>query len=504
MTDKIPLSALDAAFLLAETRSTPMHVAGLQIFNIPQGAPRHFVSELYAHMRDQPVTAAPFNYQVAGGLAGRLQPSWEIRDNVDLDYHFRFSALPHPGGERELGVLVSRLHSIHMDLSRPLWEFHLIEGLQHNRFAVYLKMHHALVDGMQAMKLLTLSDDPPGGFAPPIWAANLGDRFAHVPQGEGLLRRLPSIVRRELDALPSLARGVSTVAQAALGVSRDRDLTTVGQAPRTIFNAKISGQRRVATFLTSLNRVKEIGRAAGGTVNDVVLATCSGALRRYLEAQGQLPEKSLVAAVPVALSRDGGGAAGNAVTNLMARLGTDVADVRRRFDIILRSSDAGKKHLRDMTEAAALNYTMIVAAPAMLAVWMPELVEFTPPMYNLIISNVPGPREKIHFHGAELAAMYPVSQVAQGQALNMTVISYMDQLAFGFVACRDSVPSIQRLSGCMAESLDELESTFLPSGAARRVKGARPKERTPRKARGAAKAARKMPSKRPARSSRSR
>lgn len=496
MTRTIRLSALDAAFLLAETRSTPLHVAGLQIFRIPPGASKHFVSELYAYMREQPVIAAPFNYQVAGGLAGRLQPSWEVRDHVDLDYHLRFSALPHPGGERELGVLVSRLHSIHMDLSRPLWELHLIEGLENNRFAIYFKMHHALVDGIKAMQLLTLSNDPPGGVAPPIWAADLGDRFAHVPQDDGLLNSLPALVRREIESLPSLARGMSAVAGAALGVAQDRDLTTVGQAPRTIFNVKIGGQRRVATFLASLNRVKEIGRAAGGTVNDVVLATCSGALRGYLKEQGKLPEESLVAAVPVALARDERGAAGNAVTNLMARLGTDVADVRRRFDIIMRSSDAGKRHLRAMTETAALNYTMMLATPAMLAVWIPELVALTPPMYNLIISNVPGPREAIHFHGAELVAMFPVSQVAQGQALNMSVISYRDQLAFGFVACRDSVPSVQRLSGHMAEALDELEGAFPPRGAKHTVKGAKRSKRPSRRAHGTAKSARGSPSRR--------
>jgi len=174
MTSKIPLGALDAAFLFGETRNTPMHVASLQTFRIPSGAPPHFVSELYAYMRGFPVSAEPFNYQVASGLRGKLRPSWEIRDDIDLDYHLRFSALPYPGGERELGILVSRLHSIPMDLSRPLWEVHLIEGLEDNRFAFYYKMHHALVDGMTAMRLVTLSNDRADGFAPPIWAARLG------------------------------------------------------------------------------------------------------------------------------------------------------------------------------------------------------------------------------------------------------------------------------------------------------------------------------------------
>lgn len=472
MTSKIPLGALDAAFLFGETRNTPMHVASLQTFRIPSGAPPHFVSELYAYMRGFPVSAEPFNYQVAGGLRGKLRPSWEIRDDIDLDYHLRFSALPYPGGERELGILVSRLHSIPMDLSRPLWEVHLIEGLEDNRFAFYYKMHHALVDGMTAMRLVTLSNDRADGFAPPIWAARLGEKFAHRPSQTGLLEKLPELARKELEALPDLYRGLSAVAKAAVGMGGDANLTSTTESPRTLFNVKIDGQRRVATYRTSLTRLKTIGRAAGGTVNDVVLAACSGALRRYLAELGELPGKSLIGAVPVALFRDKREGSGNAVTTLLARLGTDVADVRERFGVILRSVEAGKEHLQDMSEAAAMNYTMMMATPAMLTMWLPDVATQMPPMYNLIISNVPGPRDTIRFHGAEMEAIYPVSQVGHGMALNITVVSYTDQFAFGFVACRDTVPSMQRLAVYMAEALDELEKTFLPKGKVTPAKSA--------------------------------
>ena len=485
MTATIRLSTMDAAFLLAETRETPMHVAGLQVFKVPRGAPNHFVSQLYAYLRRFPVTAEPFNYRLTGGVLGKLLPSWEIRNDVDLDYHLRFSALPSPGGERELGVLVSRLHSIPMDLARPLWEFHLIERLAGNRFAIYVKLHHALVDGVSAMRLMTLLNDRPDGFAPPVWAADLGQEFAHRPPRTHLLERASTMLREELKALPSLYRGMATVVKAAAHLPGDPDFTSMSEAPRTMFNVRVGAQRRVATHRASLARVKAIGRAAGGTVNDVVLAACAGALRRYLQSLGELPEQPLIAVVPVALPRGEGDSAGNAVSSVIVRLGTNLADVRERFEMIRRTSVAGKAHLRRMTKTAILNYTMITATPVLLETWLPDLAALAPPLYNVLVSNVPGPQKKLYFHGAEMEAWFPVSQVGQGQALNITVISYAGELAFGFVACPDCVPRVQRLAVHMGEALDELEETFLRDAGAGPAKSARPK----RPARSAAKSA---------------
>ncbi len=340
MTARIRLSVIDRAFLLAETRETPMHVGGLQIFKVPPGASPRFVSTLAAKLRTYPVSVSPLNYRLTGGFAGTVMPSWEVVDDVDLDYHFRHSALPHPGGERELGMLVSRLHSNPMDLSRPLWEYHLIEGLADHRFAVYTKLHHAMVDGAGAMRLVNLATDPIASFAPPFWADVSKQPQESSSRSNGLLGWLPATIQDEVMSLPSLVRGLATTAQTALGVAAEADLTSIIEAPRTMLNVRIDGQRRVATYSASLQRVKAIGEAAGGTINDVVLAACSGALRRYLAERDALPQQSLVAAVPVALHHDAGAAAGNAVTCLNARLGTDVDDVRQRFGVIM-SLDCG-------------------------------------------------------------------------------------------------------------------------------------------------------------------
>jgi WS/DGAT/MGAT family acyltransferase len=486
MTARIPLSALDASFLLAETRNTPLHVAGLQIFQIPADAPAHFVSKLFAEMRSHPVSAHPMNYRLRGGLAGKVMPSWEVIDDADLEYHVRRSALPYPGGERELGELVSRLHSNPMDLTKPLWEFHVIEGLAGHRFAIYCKVHHALVDGANSVKLLNLTTDPRTSFVRPFWADESRQLSERRSGAGGLRDRLPGMIDKEIKALPTLYRGLASTARAALGFSEDPDLASISEAPRTIFNVRIGGQRRVATQSVSLERLKAIGRAAGGTVNDVVLAACSGALRRYLGELGELPAESLIASVPMALHHEEGTTSGNAVTSLNTRLGSQIDDVKERFEVIKRSTEAGKALLKQMTQTAALNYTMIVSLPVLLA-WLPVAGAMVRPVTNLIISNVPGPRETLYFHGAEMVGYHPVSQVGHGMALNITVLSYAGQLSFGFVACRDSVPSVQRLAVYVGEALDELEATYMPKARKRApAKASARKKRPPRRGKTAA------------------
>jgi WS/DGAT/MGAT family acyltransferase len=459
MPSQIRLSVIDRAFLLAETRETPMHVGGLQIFKVPPGASPRFVSTLAAKLRKSPVSVSPLNYRLSTGLVGKVLPSWVVADHVDLGYHFRHSALPRPGGERELGALVSRLHSNPMDLSRPLWEYHLIEGLADHRFGVYTKLHHAMVDGAGAMRLANLATDPKTSFTPPFWADASKQPRESPSLPNGALGWLPAMIQDEFKSLPSLVRGLATTAQTALGVAADTDLASITEAPRTMFNVRIDGQRRVATYSTSLQRLKAIAEAAGGTINDVVLAACSGALRRYLAERSALPEHSLVAAVPVALHHDASAAAGNAVTCLNARLGTDIADVRERFGVICRSTTAGKAQLKGMTPTAAMHFVTLLSVP-MLLNWLPGGDQLLGPQSNLFISNVPGSREQLYFHGARMVAHYPISQVSHGMALNITVLSYAGGLYFGFVACADSVPSVQRLSSQMDFALAELEAVF--------------------------------------------
>jgi diacylglycerol O-acyltransferase len=463
-----PLNLLDLSFVLMETRQTPMHVAGLQTFLPPPGAPRDFPKQVYEYLRSFPVTAPPFNYRLRGVRPGHLLPSFEELDKVDLDYHLRHSALPYPGGERELGVLVSRLHSNPMDLDRPLWEIHLIEGLHGGRFAMYGKLHHSLADGVRGVGLLNFSEDPRHSRTPPIWARQREQKARSDAAPAGALGTLPTVLASQARALPSLLRGLAGSAKAALGVKADPDFTSLAETPRTIFNANITPQRRVATQSTSLARMKAIGEAAGGSINDVLLAACGQALRRYLLEFGELPSRSLVASVPVALPSEQGEAGGNAISFANVKLGTDLDDVRERFDLVRRSSIAGRAYLKQMTVSALIGYTVLISSPQMFTRF-PGIGSRVPPIYNVIVSNVPGPRRKLYFLGAEMEAYYPISALAHGQALNITVMSYAGGLYFGFTACPDRVPSVQRLAVYMGEALDELESVFFGKAGRRRT-----------------------------------
>jgi WS/DGAT/MGAT family acyltransferase len=273
-------------------------------------------------------------------------------------------------------------------------------------------------------------------------------------------------------------------ARAAIGVGAPPDLTSIAEAPRMLLNVRVGAQRRVATYAVRLARLQAVGKVTGATVNEVLLAVCSGALRRYLLERDALPAESLISAVPMALHHAQGAAAGNAVTCLNARLGTDIEDVRQRFETICRTSAAGKAQLRGMTRTAAMHFATLLSVPLLVS-WLPGMDRLIGPQSNLLISNVPGPRERLYFHGAGMLAHYPVSQVGHGMALNITVISYAGGLHFGFVACPDAVPSVQRLAVHMEAAMQELEATF-PATPARRAnrppvaravkKGGRPRQ----------------------------
>jgi WS/DGAT/MGAT family acyltransferase len=475
-----PLNLLDLSFVLMETRQTPMHVAGLQTFLPPRDAPRDFPRQVYEYLRSFPVTAPPFNYRLRGPGNGALIPHFEEVEKVDLDYHLRHSALPYPGGERELGVLISRLHSNPMDMDRPLWEVHLIEGLHGGRFAMYGKLHHALADGVSGVGLINFPEDPAQTRTLPIWAQERKRKPRPGAVRPGAMGVLPSVVLNQAQALPSLLRGLAGSAKAAIGLKDDPDFASLAEAPRTIFNTSITPQRRVATQSTSLARMKAIGEAAGGSINDVLLAACSGALRRYLGELDELPQKSLICSIPVALPREADGTGGNAISFANVKMGTDIADVRQRFDLIRRSSAAGREYLKQMSGAALIDYTVLISSPQMLT-RIPGMSARVPPIYNVIISNVPGPRQKLYFMGAEMEAYYPISALAHGQALNITVLSYAGGLYFGFTACHERVPSVQRLAVYTGEALDELEHVFVKGGRRREPEAAKAKPAATRK-----------------------
>jgi diacylglycerol O-acyltransferase / wax synthase len=453
------LGALDRSFLAAEGRDVMMHVGALLELSAPKGVEK---TELSRQLREEitrhkPVQS-PWNLKLQHPdlLASPLQ-AWTTDPSFDLEYHVRRSALPSPGDERELGVLVSRLHSTPLDFHRPPWEAHFIEGLDRNRVAIYFKVHHALIDGYTGMRMLTQSlstdsaevDTPMFFERPPVDAQK--EKEDHPPTFESLVH----MVRKQAGATKDVGRALMNVMRAVR--HPEQNLVAPLQAPKSILNQRISRSRRFATQQVPLERVKRVAAATGGTVNDVVLAICGSALRRFLSEHDALPTKPLIAMVPVNVRpKDDPGGVGSAVGAVLASLATDVPDAGERIARVIASTRRAKEQLQGMSKNAIMQYSALVMAPLMLS-FVPGAAGRIRPAFNVVVSNVPGPDKPLYLRGFRLDASYPMSIPFHGYALNITVQSYAGSLGFGFTGCRDTLPHLQRLALYSADALDELD-----------------------------------------------
>ncbi len=450
------MNPLDASWLSVESHETPMHVGNLQIFSTPKNAPDDFLAQLVTRMKSARDFAPPWNLKLPGPVLGKFLLYWTTDNDVDLDYHVRHSALPRPGGERELGMLVSRLHSHPLDFNRPLWECHVIEGLEGNRWAMYTKMHHSLIDGVSGMRLLqrVLSSDPNETDMPPPWTVKPARRSTEepAPSPEGALRSVQLSFKAQFSSARQMASAIGRLTTRA----RASGLTPPFGGPKSVLNRRVTGQRRFATQQYDLAKLKVLAKAASCTLNDIVLYLCGTALRRFLEEANTLPDKSLTAGIPVNVRPADDQDTGNAISFIITNLATDVADPLRRLEVIRESTQNAKEHLQSLPRSAITQYTIVLMAPYMLQL-LTGLGGRMRPVFNVTISNVPGPESKLYYNGAKLEAMYPVSLIAHGGALNITCVSYGGTLNFGFTGCRDTLPHMQRLAVYTGEALDELE-----------------------------------------------
>ncbi len=445
------ISPIDSTFLLAESREHPLHVAGLQLFSPPAGAGPEFVRETFEALRAQHELTPTFRKRPAAAMGGITNVAWTFDDDVDLDHHVRRSALPAPGRVRELLELTSRLHGSLLDRHRPLWEMHLIEGLNDGRFAIYTKMHHAVVDGVSALNLLqgSLSADPEEREVVAPWA--LRPRATSNPRDDrGRLQKFTGTMQ-------SAARYAASTVKLGRAALLEQQMTMPFRAPRTMLNVPIGGARRCAAQSWSLDRIKAVKTAAGVTVNDVVLAMCAGALHRYLTENDALPDAPLIAMVPVNLRTSGDADGGNVASAVLCNLATDVDDPAERLAVIQASMRDNKTVLSQLPRAHAIAMGLSTTlGPAVLGT-LPGLSSATPPSFNLCISNVPGVQHPLYRNGARLDGNYPMSMVIDGQALNITLATSANSLDFGLVGCRRAVPHLQRLLGHLDSSLKDLE-----------------------------------------------
>lgn len=474
----------DRIFLLQESSDSPQHVAALGTFELPTDAARDYVQKLVESYRSARTFAAPFNYRLRRPALKAVAPGFvELADDeVDLDFHFRHSALPPPGGERELGVLVSRLHSRPLDLDRPLWEVHLIEGLSPVRFALYFKVHHALMDGVGGSRRpqQMLSPDPSDTEVRPMWSIGPSSTPMPAPDAavadRSLIGRLGAVaggVREGVETMGGLGLAAGGLVKNGVWPSEDA-IATPYKVPGSPLNGRIGHQRRVATQAIDFDRAREIADRANVTINDVFLAICSGGLRRYLKELGALPESGLVAGTPVSVRVGDGDSANNAFTIALMKIYTDMPDPIQRIRAIHRSSTVAKESMSGFSKPVAENYGALFMTPFILQGLVGLGGRLKPP-YNLVISNVPGPLETQYLAGSRLEAMYPIALLAHGTGLFIASLAVSGKMGLGFTGDRERLPHLQRLAVYTGEAVGELEAALASTPIKRRRSRKKPK-----------------------------
>lgn len=454
------MSGIDAAFLLAESREHPMHVGALMLLQPPEGAGPDYGQQVYERMISSDDIHPTFLKRPVAPFGNVGALGWVHDEEIDFEYHVRRVAMPSPGRIRELLAVVSRWHGTLLDRHRPLWEVHIIEGLADGRIAVYIKIHHALVDGVSALRLLErrLSTDPNADDCVAPWqrlpeAKRRRGRPEAATDAMSRLRAGGKVASEIAGMIPDSVR----LARRAFG---DNDLAVPYRAPRTMLNVPIGGARRFAAQSWEFERINAVRKSAGASVNDVVLAMCSGALRSYLLEHKGLPDSSLVAMVPISTRQaDRVDAGGNSVGAIMCKLGTDLSDPKERFDVIQASMNSGKDMFKSVGPLSGLAWSAATMSP-LLASRVPGAAALLPQSFNVIVSNVPGPREPVYWNGARLDGLYPVSVVTDGQAVNITLTNTAGTLDFGVIGCRRSIPHLQHILTHLETALGELETVY--------------------------------------------
>lgn len=444
----VPLSWLDQAFVLLERRRQPFHVAYLGLLAPPPGVTSvAAVTQLIADLRAGASPRPPFDRRL-GLHRGRM--SWMPDPAFTLDRHLLRLHLPAAGRMEDLLALASRLHAVPLERDAPPWRMYLIEGLRDGRIAVYAKMHHALADGVAGTRLLlrAFSPDPLAHPDPPWSLADAPATTPRAPDDEsgGWLTRLAALGV----VLGELQRTARDVRRRRAEVVGGRD------APACLINRRVGPARSLGVCSLSLARVRVLAQVLGGTTNDVVLALCAGALRRFLIERDALPEASLVAMVPMSTRGEGDDALGNRIVPLLVRLGTDVDDPLERFALIRRSAGHSKDRFVGLSTGESFAYALASSGLGLLQLLVRPEGGRLP--FNIVISNLRGPATPQYWHGLRLEGLHPLSVVLDGQAMNLTFTSREDRLDFGLTACRQAVPGATRVLQYLETSLDELEA----------------------------------------------
>jgi len=458
------LSGIDATFLYMETEQTPMHVAGLTLYDLPKGFRGSFHKHFTDFFKGRVHLIPIFGMKLAKAAFELDHPGWVDAGALDFDYHITSAKLPKPGTQKQLEDMVAELHSTTLDRKKPLWQFTVIEGLQGRQAALYSKVHHAAVDGGSGMlitqALYDVTEEPRE--VPP---AEPKEEVRIPGQTERAILTandiLSNVVRQQLTMMESVPKMIGQMTDMIMPVLTGKIGLPQIFAPRTPFNVTVEAKRSYAARSVSLRDVKSIGKASGAKLNDVVMAITSGAVRKYLVQKQALPDAALVAFVPISMREVGNTDIRNQVFGMNVPLATNYGDPLKRLKKIQQESGSSKAMAGSVKDAAPSDFT-VVGAPTLLPGLMQlygksGLTEVIPQVVNMCISNTAGPPFPLYCAGAKVTALYPVSIATHGCGLNVTVQSYLEHLDFGITADHKAVPDVDDLADLMVASFEELK-----------------------------------------------
>jgi WS/DGAT/MGAT family acyltransferase len=454
------LGGTDALFLALETPAWHQHVGGLMVLD-PEGRTVDF--ERIVRELDERLPLAPkFRWKLKNVPLHLDRPVWVDDPNFDIRNHVRRIGVPGPGGPRETAELAGNLLGTQLDRRRPLWELWFLEGLAHGRVAILMKYHHCLLDGISGASLATVLMDlePEPTTKPDVPPPEQTTAGPEPSDGRLVLEALATAATRPLAAARYAGAGAAKLATMATSFGRNAENRAVLRAPETPFNHPIGPRRSLAFSSVSIGDVRAVKVAHDVKVNDVVLALCGHAFRKYLLAADQLPDQPLVAAVPVSTRADGDTAMDNQISQMFVSLATDVGDPVERLQAVYRSSQSAKEMV-SAVGARRIQSLGEVASPLILGlairgVYQSQLMTKSPVRVNTIVSNVPGPPFPIYSCGARVTGIYTSSVILEGVGINATVFSYIDRIDFGFHADPDLVPDPWAIAEAIPEALAEL------------------------------------------------
>jgi WS/DGAT/MGAT family acyltransferase len=461
------LSGIDATFLYMETDQTPMHVAGLTLYDLPKGFRGSFHKHFTEFFKGRVHLIPIFGMKLAKAAFEIDHPGWVDAGEIDFDYHIQSAKLPKPGTRKQLEDMVAELHEVRLDRKKPLWQFTIIEGLEGRQAALYSKVHHAAVDGGAGMVITQALYDlteKPREVEPP--------RPKEPTRKPGDLERAilsvnditTNFMRQQLNLLESVPKMLGQMADMIAPVLTGKVGLPQMLAPRTPFNVTVEARRSYAARSISLIDAKAISKATGTKLNDVVMAVTSGALRSYLLKRQQLPDAALVAFVPISLRELGNTDINNQVFGMNVPLATNYGNPVKRLQKIAQESGTSKTIAGSVKDAAPQDFT-VVGAPTLLPGLMQlygstRMADYVPQVVNLCISNNAGPPFPLYCAGARVTALYPVSIATHGVGLNVTVQSYRDHLDFGVTADHRAMPDADEFADLLVTSFDELKQAL--------------------------------------------